>query len=79
MGCPRRRALRRSRKQTGQRKRSETREGVPRDEPSTVVGLCFKPHYGKITPEEFDNFLYRFLINIFASCEERLHSLAARG
>ena len=31
------------------------------------------------TPEEFDNFLYRFLINIFASREERLDLLAARG
>ena len=31
------------------------------------------------TPEEFDNFLYRYLISLFASREMRLDSLAAGG
>ena len=31
------------------------------------------------TPEEFDNFLYRYLISLFASRETRLDSLAAGG
>ena len=31
------------------------------------------------TPEEFDNFLYRYLISLFASREKRLGSLAAGG
>ena len=34
---------------------------------------------GDDTPKEIDNVLYRFLINIFASREERLDSLAAGG
>ena len=31
------------------------------------------------TPEEFDNFLYRYLISLFASREDRLDSLADGG
>ena len=31
------------------------------------------------TPEEFDKFLYRYLISLFASREKRLDSLAAGG
>ena len=31
------------------------------------------------TPEEFDNFLYRYLISLFASRESRLDSLADGG
>ena len=31
------------------------------------------------TPEDFDNFLYRYLISLFASREDRLDSLADGG
>ena len=54
-------------------RRKDPMFGIATDEQRTHVLLSDD------TPEEFDNFLYRYLISLFASREKRLDSLAAGG